>query len=196
MAQKKTARHSKNARKTKPKARSSSILEQANESGWNAVQSRDLAAVIHMTLDRLDAQARDKVSDYLGKDGQENLQEIILTRFEIANEHRHAYSTLPDYLLRHPKVAAKLLNYAIHSVDQLIDDASIKVSKMLRPVLIAGLGAVYLSLIDTWRKDTSKDLSKTMATTASRIKLFFDAFSAIQGVASGRANHLRRFRQE
>lgn len=197
MAQKKTARHSKSTGKTGAAQgkKAKSPLDQANADGWESVEIRDISAVIMMTLDKLDRQAIENVSPYLGDDWQENLQEIILTRFDIANAHRHAFSTLPDYLLRHPQIAAKLSRNGVQAQAHILDAAGLSLPRHLKAIAVPAFGLLHLALVEQWRRDTSADMAKTMAATAKYIKLFSKMIDLTQAVGSKREGRQRRSRR-
>jgi hypothetical protein len=52
--------------------------------------------------------------------------------------------------------------------------------KFCQPVCVAGLGAVYLSLVNTWLYDETPDMSKTMAAIDRRLDFFQKALDVVK----------------
>ncbi|MDP9126667.1 MAG: TetR/AcrR family transcriptional regulator [Pseudomonadota bacterium] len=93
----------------------------------------------------------------------DRLFEVLMTRIDALQAHRKAILDIMAEAKRHPQVIAKLLPAHVRSMRLMLSLAGAKNSPWQEPFAITGLLAVYSLALCSWRKDTSSDLSKTMA---------------------------------
>lgn len=115
--------------------------------------------------------AEKSVKSALGHDWRENLLEILMTRFDLAEENKAAFAQLPPALLHDPRAAKKLLKPFYRTMKRLLDVAGLP-KKSCQPAVVAGFGAIYLSIAEVWLRDNTPDLSKTMSAADQRIGIF------------------------
>lgn len=180
------------AQKRKPdqsKTIAEAALSLAAKSGWEKLTLEDVAKkaklplkaieaqfsdvwdILKWTLKKLDDDTRAAVEDHLGDDWRDNLAEIFMMRFELAQAHRAAYAKLPYAFLRHPDVAPRFARGFYQMLDRSLTLAGVA-KKLCQPVCVLALGAVYLSLADVWLKDETPDMSRTMAAIDRRLDLY------------------------
>lgn len=180
------------AQKRKPdqtKLIAEAAVSLAGKSGWEKVTFKDIARkakvstaevesqfsdvweILKWVLKRLESDTREAVEDHLGDDWRDNLAEILMMRFELAQAHRPAFAALPKFFARHPEAAPRFARGFYDFLNQALKLAGLS-KKLCQPVCVAGLGAVYLSLVDVWIKDDTPDLSRTLAAIDRRLDLF------------------------
>ena len=180
------------AQKRKPdqsKLIHAAALELAGASGWDNVTLEAVAAkaklkladvealfsspwdILLDVLKMLDAEVTADVADRLGDNWRDNLFELLMTRFDKAQEHRSAFASLPQSLLRNPCAAQKLSLHFVRMIDNMLKQAGLT-SRLFMPAYVAALSALYLSLVHTWEYDDSDDMSKTMAALDKRLGYF------------------------
>jgi AcrR family transcriptional regulator len=164
-------------------------LSLAGKTGWDRLTFKDIARkakvsvrdveaqfsdtweILKWVLKRLETDTRDGVERHLGRDWRDNLAEILMTRFELAQEHRAAFASLGKSFARHPEVAHRFVRGFYTMLDGTLRLSGVS-KKFCQPVCVASLGVVYLSLVDVWMKDNTPDLSKTMAAIDRRLDLY------------------------
>ncbi|MBI1214810.1 MAG: hypothetical protein GC185_03205 [Alphaproteobacteria bacterium] len=160
----------------------------ADEHGWEAVEFKDIArrakcgvsdveaaftdiwAIIRWHLDHIDTNTRAAVEEYLGESWRDNLLEILMMRFELAQPHRAAWASLPDTFRAHPKKLRRFIRPFIKAMRGMLKLSGLSHTRR-RPLLTGAFGAVYLSLLHTWSQDDTQDLSKTMAAIDKRLEI-------------------------
>jgi hypothetical protein len=136
---------------------------------------RILAAAV-IDLDLATAAQAKGLSDTSWRD---SLFEIIMTRLEIANDHKSAYIDALKQPQAMPHLAKPFFDSA---VDML------KLAKAPATLLHAAIfGAVYLAVVDAWKNDDSADMSKTMAVMDKRLG-WFEKVAGYVPCSSGRRN--------
>jgi AcrR family transcriptional regulator len=142
-------------------------------------QFSDIWDILKWVLKRVDDETQDAVEKYLGNDWRDNLAEILMARFELAQAHRGAFASLRRAFVHHPEVAPRFVRGFYRSLNGALKLSGIS-KRLCQPVCVAGLGAVYLSLVDVWMKDTTRDLSKTMAAIDRRLDLYAQALDFVK----------------
>lgn len=190
MAQKPKNRQSKKPRLT-AETIADSVLLIANKSGWNGISIASLARqmkvmpadieahfgsvtdiLIHI-LHRVEHETTDAVSPYLSDNWRDNVMEILMARFDIANRNRKAFESLPQFLKKHPKSVAKLAPLFYETMSRMLKTARYPNAN---PLVTVGFGALYASVVDVWIKDKQADMPKTMSAIDKRLG-HFESFS-------------------
>lgn len=158
----------------------------AEKRGWGGVSFKDVArtakcgtddvtalfpdvwAIILWHLERIEERVRLDVEEHLGQDWRDNLMEIVMLRFECAQEHRAAWTSLPEAFRKKPKKLRHFLRPFYKTMRRMLALSGLP-KQQINPLLTAALGGVYLSLIHVWMEDDTKDLAKTMAAIDKRI---------------------------
>jgi len=183
------------AQKRKPdqtKLIADAALALAGKHGWDRLSMKDVAKkakvkqavaekqfsdgwdILQWVLKRLEKDTDDAVKGHLGDSWRDNLMEILMLRFELAQQHRDAYAAIGPSVLREPPVVRRFAKDFCKTLERMLDTSGVP-RKKLQPLIVAGFGAVYLSLVDTWLKDKTPDLSKTMAAIDQRLGLLEQA---------------------
>ena len=134
-------------------------------------QFSDAWDILKWVLKRLETDAKEQVEDYLGDEWRDNLAEIFMMRFELAQAHRKSFAALPKAFLRHPDIAPRFARGFYQMLDRALVLSGLP-KKVCQPALVMALGLVYLSVADTWLKDETADLSRTMAAINRRLELY------------------------
>ncbi len=130
--------------------------------------------ILAFSLAGLEKQTSAAVDGHLGDNWRDNLMEILMMRFELAQADREAYAAIGPSALRDPTIVKRFAREFYHTLDRMLQSAGLPKHKC-QPAYVAGFGAVYLSLVDTWLRDKTPDLSKTMAAIDKRIDLLEQA---------------------
>jgi len=172
-------------------------LALADNDGWNALTLKDIAkqaklplkdvesrfedtfAVLKAALLALEEDVRANVEEYLTDSWRDNLMEILMQRFERANEHRGAYESLVPLFTRHPRQVRHFAKDFFATMDRMLQLAGLDNGKC-QPAIVAVFGFLYLSLAEVWLKDTSEGLAKTMAAIDKRTQWFEQALSYLK----------------
>lgn len=131
-----------------------------------------LPAVLGIALDWVEAETLAAVSPYLGDSWRDNLMEILMARFDIANRYRAAFTGLPAYLKHQPALCTALLPRLFQTSERLLAQAGFK---MPDPpvggiVIIPAFAVLYLTIVKTWCEDEAPDMAKTMAVIDKRLE--------------------------
>ncbi|MDD9900879.1 MAG: TetR/AcrR family transcriptional regulator [Alphaproteobacteria bacterium] len=125
----------------------------------------DISDIIRHTLKTLDNEMTALVTDNLTGAWRDDLFEILMSRFEIMDEHKNAYVSLLPAILHLPTAAPRMIRRYGHSMKLMLETAGLQTS----PAHMLIFGGLYASIADTWRKDDTPDLSKTMAAVDKRL---------------------------
>ncbi len=157
--------------------------------GWDHVTLQDIAAdtkipeksiravfdniwdILGYMLDDIQLQTRMTVEDYLSDDWRENLMEILMTRFDMVQDRRPAFKRLLGDLSRHPRTMRKLARRFYRTMRDMLLLAGLP-HQDCHPLTVSGFGLLYVSFVDTWSKDETPDLSRTMSVIDKRLGLF------------------------
>lgn len=133
----------------------------------------DIWDILAFVLRNLEDETARTVDGYLGDNWRDNIMEILMTRFDIAARHRGAFSSLAKDLPKQPKALRRFVRTFYDTMGRILEKAGLPVSP-LRPLQVAAFGAFYVSIVDVWIKDDTRDQSKTMAAIDKRLG-FFDS---------------------
>jgi AcrR family transcriptional regulator len=133
-----------------------------------------LAYVLQDIADKTTAE----VKDYLTDDWPENTMEILMTRFDLAQDHRAAFKRLPRDLAKHPRTMRRLARRFYNTMREILLLASFP-AEDINPATVSGFGLLYVSIVDTWSKDETPDMSRTMAAIDKRLGYFVRAASCL-----------------
>lgn len=130
--------------------------------------------ILALVLQDLEDETGRTVDGYLGDNWRDNIMEILMTRFDIAARHRGAFSSLAKDLPKQPKLLRRFGRTFYGTMDRMLKKAGLPASP-LQPLQVAAFGALYISVVDVWIKDDTRDQSKTMAAIDKRVGLFDNA---------------------
>jgi AcrR family transcriptional regulator len=164
----------------------------AGRDGWSAVtleniareagvKSADIDAlyadiwdILTEAIDGIEDRTEAEVKDYLGDSWRDNLLEILMARFDFAQDFRPALTALPAFAARHPR-------HSRHFVPRLYDTMELMLylarlpEERISPIAVGAFAMIYLSLVERWSKDETPDLSPTMAAIDKRLGWFEQA---------------------
>ena len=147
-------------------------LRLANEKGWQAVtldkvakaakvkitlkSSYDLVGIIAATLD-------DAAWAAITPQGSahDRLFDLLMARFDELQKHRRAITSMAKTARSDKKLSCMLGKATIDGVYRLIEKSGL--TEPARPILAAGLLAIYGWVFLVWQRDDSRDMAKTMA---------------------------------
>lgn len=212
MAQKKQRNQTKvkKPRKTadiRPKV-VAAALSLAATRGWDHVTIEDIAAessiaqksiaaifddiwdILGYVLQDIADKTKAEVEDYLTDDWRENTMEILMTRFDLAQDHRAAFKRLPRDLAKHPRTMRRLARRFYRTMRDILLLAGFP-AEDLNPVTIGAFGVLYMSVVDTWSKDETPDMSRTMAAIDKRLGYFEHAAGYLARLPACRGDGFR-----
>ena len=157
-------------------------LELAVERGWASLTLQDIARESGVTLADVYDHFEDK-TDILGAFGRmidrrilESISEpdetlasrdilfdVLMDRLEALNEHREGVVAILQSFHLDPKQAVISLPHLCRSMSWMLEAAGINTNGLSGALKVAGLSAIYLKILRTWKDDESEDLAKTMA---------------------------------
>ncbi len=159
-----------------------SAMALAAEQGWEHTTLRDMAEKAGLSLMDLHAHARDKtdilvmlgraidarVLEGATQEGTEDsahdrLFDVLMERFEVLNDYRAGIVAVLHSFLPDPKQAVISLPHLCRSMTWMLEAAGIDTAGIGGAAKVAGVTAVYLKVLKTWRDDETPDLSTTMA---------------------------------
>jgi len=193
MAQKKP----QNQPKVKKTRRSADIRPKAAETalalaarrGWDTVSLQDIAAesglsekalravfddmwdILSYVLQDIADRTRADVEAYLTGDWRGNALEILMTRFDLAQDHREAFKRLPRDLAKHPRSARRLAHRFYNTMREILLLAGFPAGE-INPATVGGFGLLYVSIVNVWARDETSDMSRTMAAIDKRLGYF------------------------
>lgn len=164
-------------------------LELACKSGWDGLTIKAVArkaklkleivtdifpdrwALLKRVLETLEKETARAVKGKLGDDWRDNLFEILMTRIDIAEPHKKAYASLPSAFRKEPEVIPEFTKLFFETMDKILTLAGVPAGGFY-PAHVAAFSVIYLSLINVFIKDDTKDHSKIMAMLDRRLGLF------------------------
>lgn len=157
-------------------------LKLAARRGWNSVTLEDIARAATLSpaqvkknfpdtasiLPALVRQTNAKTADALGKAGphgaaHDRLFEVMMARFDILQENRRAILNIMADIRRDPRPLRFLLPAETEAMRRMLTLARLTPEGPGEPLAVAGLLGVYGFALCTWQRDSSPDMSKTMA---------------------------------
>jgi AcrR family transcriptional regulator len=95
--------------------------------------------------------------------------DLLMSRFDVLQKNRKAVLSITETARRDHSLACVLARAVLKSIGTTIDAAKIETPP--RSVLIAGASAVYAWAFLAWRRDKTRDMSKTMAALDRALRL-------------------------
>ncbi|HYD19316.1 MAG TPA: TetR family transcriptional regulator [Patescibacteria group bacterium] len=173
-------------------------LALAGERGWDAVSLADVAkgaklplktvqaafadswAIMESALRGLETETRGVVQGHLGDNWRDNLMEILMTRFELAQRHRDAYLAVAPAVMKNPALVRRFGKSFYRTMERMLLLAGAPAGNKCAPLAVAATAALFLSLVHVWRADDTPDLSKTMAAIDKRTGTLEQALDLIR----------------
>lgn len=181
MAQKRTSDQNKGIH--------AAALSIANKEGWSAVTFTKISRKTRVTekklralyrdewqllkeiLDDVDAKTLAAIKNSLSDNWRDNLFDILMTRFDIAQKNRPAFKSLPDAFIKNPRAAPRFAKSFVRMIDRWLKIAGCG-DTSCRPIRVLAFMPLYLMIVNVWIKDESKDMSATMAEVDRRLGNF------------------------
>lgn len=157
-------------------------LHLAAVQGWDHCTVRDIAAEAGVDLPefydhfeersdilvayarRLDRQVLSAFAEPDYETGpRDRLFDIIMERFDLANQDREALVSIIKSHRADPKQVIVALSHLGGSMAKMLDAAGLETTGLRGALRVAGLSAAYIWVLRSWLEDESEDLSKTMA---------------------------------
>ncbi len=157
-------------------------LKLAELQGWNSVTLNDIADEAELSLAGLRDLFEDKgdILNHLGRmidrktlenlpeydpsaAARDALFEIMMTRFDVMNDHRPGLLAIIDSCKLDPKQAVLSAPHLCRSMGWMLEAARINTNGWRGAATLAGMTGLYLKILYVWRKDDSPDMGKTMA---------------------------------
>lgn len=95
------------------------------------------------------------------RNAHDTLFDLFMARFDVLQKNRQATLNIADAAKRDPLLARALARATLRSLDAFADHS--KIETRHHYAFVFGLSAVYAYAFAAWRKDTTRDMSKTMA---------------------------------
>jgi len=177
----------------------STALALADEKGWASVTLREISKrsklpiwdiaerypqvsdILRHVLKDLSAQIEAEAGAHMTDSWRENLQELLMLRLELTNKNRGGYASLPDLARKDPLTALEFAPMLLDTADSMLKLAKAPIPETYSVAFKVLFSALYLSIIDAWRQDETKDLSKTMAVIDRRLAMFEKALTMVGG---------------
>lgn len=112
----------------------------------------------------------------LSGDPHDDLFDLMMARFDVLQKNRKAVLALASASRKDRSLAFALGGAVWNAIHATIEASGI--DGRSRPVLAVGLSAVYGWAFWTWRRDQTRDMSKTMAALDRALRLSAKAFSS------------------
>lgn len=141
--------------------------KKAGNAGGKKTDGKPLAE-IEALLKKIEEQAARAVKGNLGDNWRDNLFDLLMARADLAAPHRKRLAALPHALRKEPATLPHFARLFWGTMKRIL----ILAKAPARPHHVAVFGALYLSFIDTFLKDETRDLSKTMAAVDKRLGWF------------------------
>ncbi|MFN7113344.1 MAG: TetR/AcrR family transcriptional regulator [Alphaproteobacteria bacterium] len=138
----------------------------------------DIWEILADALDDIEDRTEAEVKDYLGDSWRDNLLEILMARFDFAQDFRPALIALPAFAARHPRHSRRFAPRLYDTMERMLYLARLP-QERISPLAIAAFALIYLSLVERWSKDETADLSPTMAAIDKRLGWFEQALGYI-----------------
>lgn len=175
----------KNAKKTETDVKALVVLKAldlAEEQGWENVSLNDIAREAGISLVELFEVVDDKmdvltlfdrmidrrVLEVIGEpdpsiSARDQLFDILMERYEILNDYRPGLLAVLKSFKYDPKQAMFSAPYLCRSMSWMLEAAGLETGGIRGAARVAGLTALYVNVLRTWKDDESPDLGATMA---------------------------------
>lgn len=94
---------------------------------------------------------------------RDRLFDILMERFDLANQDRAALVSILSACRADPKQAVISFPHLGQSMTRMLEAAGLDTGGLRGAARVAGLTGLYMWVLRTWMKDDSPDLSRTMA---------------------------------
>ncbi len=154
----------------------------AGDIGWGNIRFQDIADEADISLADVSRHFDDKICilcafgkyidqrtlDEVGiitKDvpARERLFDILMTRFDVLNEHKDGVVSVLHSFKSDPKQALISLPYLGRSMTWMLEAAGLDTNGMRGALRVIGLKVIYLKALRDWMNDETDDMPKTMA---------------------------------
>jgi hypothetical protein len=117
-------------------------------------------------LKKIDSECQACLTDNCGENWEDNLFEIVMTRLELIAQHKKEFKEITKVIKENPLHAVKLLKTHIDTMHNILTAAKAPA----KPITVLAFSILYFGIIDSFNKDESEDLSKTMITLNKSIE--------------------------
>lgn len=156
-------------------------LSLSTEIGWHNVSLADIAersgiamAEIHDHFDdrsdilvafgrMVDRKVMQNFKASKNDSHKDQLFELLMERFDVLNENREAVISILHSIKKDPKQAIIGLPHLGKSMSWMLESAGISTTGIKGAIKVVGFSGLYLKTAQSWAKDDSEDMSKTMA---------------------------------
>jgi len=175
------------------------MVRLANDVGWGAVTLDAIAAEAEIGLDKLQAMFPSRAAivagfmadvdhDMLGRlDSGEShyavrdrLFAVLMARLDALRPHRDAVVAMLRGALGDPVTACALATTSRRSLSWMLAAAGTAHTGIDGELKMQGLGALYASTLWVWARDTSEDMSATMAHVDRQLRRAESIFQFLQ----------------
>jgi ubiquinone biosynthesis protein COQ9 len=140
---------------------------------------QDIWDILAGVLDGIEERTEAEVKDYLTDNWRDNLLEIVMARFDCAQDYRPALKALPAFAARRPRHSGFFLRRLYAAMERILSLSRLP-EERISPLAVTAFAAAYLSLVERWSKDETPDLSPTMAAADKRLGWFKRALEYIE----------------
>ncbi len=146
-----------------------SLREIAEEAGMSLValhtHALDKTDILVMLGRRIDARVLENATQDGDDDSaHDRLFDVLMERYEILNDYRDGLVAVLGSFTLDPKQAVISLPHLCRSMTWMMEAAGIETGGITGAAKLAGVTAIYLKGLKTWRDDESADLAATMST--------------------------------
>ncbi len=157
-------------------------LDVAADQAWDQVTLGDIADEAGMSLAELFDVVQDKmdilvlfgrmidrrVLEVIGEPDpsistRDQLFDILMERYEILNDYRPGLMSILQSFKYDPKQVMFSAPYLCRSMSWMLEAAGMETSGIRGAARVAGLTALYVKVLRTWKDDDTPDLGATMA---------------------------------
>ncbi len=179
-----------------------SALKLANKNGWNNVSLECIAedlGVANKELKNIFANKNEIVMAVLQKvnddllaanlhfdsefdTAKDRLFDVIMYRFDLLNKERKALVSMLSPLKTAPENLWSFKKDFCYSMRSILEKAGVVTSSMIKEdAFIVALSVVYMLTVQTWLKDDSEDMAKTMSVLDQHLSKMFHLSSMLDG---------------
>ena len=193
MAQKTPRHHNKQPIKSK-KNNVQEILDTAMtiaaDKGWSGVTLKFVAEktrlpiwavaehfphasdILYRQLEQMTAKVEQDCRPYMSDNWRENLTEVLMQRFDLANQHRAAFKSLFHFVQHDPIAGLAFAPMLFSTMKSMLKLARLPVADTTLDYISVPFAGFYLWILKTWHEDDSRDLTLTMAAIDRRLNTF------------------------
>lgn len=101
---------------------------------------------------------------------RDRLFDVLMRRFDALSPYKDGLRVIWTETRRDPSAALGVFPHLRRSMGWMLEAAGVRATGLADMLQVRGLVGVWLSVLDTWFKDDSEDLAKTMAALDSRLR--------------------------